>query len=420
MLASIVTLGCKVNAYESELIKENFKRYHYDITDDLTLADVIVINTCTVTNQADAKSRKMIRSARKNNKDAIIVVCGCSAEHHKEKLLDLDIDILIGNKDKSKIPLLVEDYRDNKKRISKFYDLRNATFEDMRIDNFAGHTRGFVKIQDGCDNFCAYCIIPFMRGSIRSKDIDVAYEEVKCLCDNGYQEIVLTGIHTGSYGRNMGYDLTDLIQRISTLDNLKRIRISSIEITELDDKFMEELKHNDKICNHLHVPIQSGADKTLKDMNRKYDINTFKSIINHLRSIRPDINITTDLIVGFPNESDEDFKETLKNVKEIGFSKIHTFPYSLRDGTKAALMKQVDDRIKKERTDAMLRLSDEMESAYYKCFIGKTLSVLVEDGHEGFTSNYIKVHLDHECTSNTFVDCIITDVDGTNVNGKVL
>lgn len=420
MKVNVITLGCKVNAYESELIKEKFTLNNYELTDSIEEADVIVINTCTVTNQADSKSRKIIRGARKKNKNAILVVCGCASEHHKEALIDLDMDILIGNKDKSHIVELVEMFKKSNSKITKFYDLRNTEFEDMKISNFEGKTRGFVKIQDGCNNFCAYCIIPFMRGNIRSKDIDVAYEEIKCLADNGYQEIVLTGIHTGSYGTKESYDLVDLIRKISKLEGLKRIRISSIEITELNDKFMEELKNNDKICNHLHIPIQSGADATLKNMNRKYNIEEFKDIIARIRSIREDINITTDLIVGFPLESDSDFEETIKNLKNISFSKIHTFPYSVRTGTKAATMQQVNDTIKKNRCASILKLSNELENAYYRMFIGKELEVLVEDGTSGFTSNYIKVNLDRECPHNTFVKCLITDVDGINVKGKVL
>lgn len=420
MKACVLTLGCKVNAYESELIKETLKDNGYDIIDDEGSADVIIINTCTVTNQADSKSRKMIRHARRENSKAIIVVCGCSAENHKESLRDLDIDILIGNKDKSKIVSLIDMYRASGEKIIKFYDLRRADFEDMQINNFANKTRGFVKIQDGCNNFCAYCIIPFMRGGIRSKNIDIAEKEINCLADNGYQEIVLTGIHTGSYGTGENYDLVDLIRRISKNDNLKRIRISSIEITELNDKFMEELKINEKISDHMHVPIQSGSNEILKKMNRKYNIDEYKSIIEKLRSVRPDINITTDLIVGFPEESEENHLETLNNLRDIGFSKIHTFPYSMRNGTKASTMKQVNDSLKKRRVHEVLKLSDELESTYYKKFIGKKLKVLVEDGISGFTSNYIKVKLNKRCENNTFVECLITDVDGISVNGEVL
>lgn len=420
MKVCVLTLGCKVNAYESELISERFINAGHEITNDMSLSDVTIINTCTVTNQADSKSRKMIRQARRVNDNAIIVVCGCSAENHKDALMDLDIDILIGNKDKSKIVNLVEDFKNSNEKIVKFYDLRNTTFEDMEITNFAGKTRGFVKIQDGCNNFCSYCIIPFMRGGIRSKDIDIAENEINCLANNGYQEIVLTGIHTGSYGTGEDYDLVDLIRRVSVNPNLKRIRISSIEITELNEKFMEELKNNPKIVSHMHVPIQSGSENILKAMNRKYTIEEFKTIINKLRSIRSDMNVTTDLIVGFPGETDEDFLETLNNLKDIKFSKIHTFPYSMRSGTKASTMKQVNDTVKKMRVNQILALSDELEIEYNKKFVGSTMSVLVEDGKSGFTSNYIKVLLDKEMPHNEFVECLITDIDGLFVKGKVI
>lgn len=417
MKVVVETLGCKVNAYESELIKEMFLNNNDELIEDKTLADVIVINTCTVTNQADSKGRKLIRQARRENSKAILVVCGCMTQNHED--IEIDADIILGNKDKSKILDLIDEFKKDKKQIRLFYDLRNVEFEDMKITHFEHKTRGFVKIQDGCNNFCSYCIIPFVRGNIRSKDINVAYEEIKSLVDNGYQEIVLTGIHTGSYGTGKDYDLVDLIRKISTLDKLKRIRISSIEITELNDKFMEEFKNNLKICSHLHVPIQSGSDAVLKNMNRKYDIAYFKEKAKLIKSLREDVNLTTDLIVGFPLESDEDFEETKKNLTEIGFSKIHTFPYSIRRGTKASTMKQVDDTVKKKRTHEILELSDILESNYYKKYIGKTLTVLVEDNYSGYTSNYIKVHFDEFQENNTFVDCLITDVDGLNVKGEV-
>ncbi len=394
---NVQTLGCKVNAYESEYIKELFLKRGYSET-DVDNADVVVVNTCTVTNQADAKSRKLIRQVKRNNPKCILVVCGCAAENHKENLIDLDIDILIGNKDKSKIVLLVEDYKKSNEKVVKFYDLRNTDFEDMQINDFEGR----------------------MRGNIRSKELDTAIMEINCLVKNGYKEIVLTGIHTGSYGDSKNYDLTDLIHEISKNENLKRIRISSIEITELNEKFMEELKHNGKIVSHFHVPLQSGSDHVLKLMNRKYNILEYKKKIEELRSIREDINITTDLIVGFPEETDEDFIETLKNIKDIGFSKIHTFPFSLRSGTKAETLKQVSDTKKRERVLQVLKLSDELESLYYKKFLGKEVEVLVEDSKSGFTGNYIKVHLDKEMNANTFVRVFITSVDGLCVNGKVL
>ena len=417
MKVVVETLGCKVNAYESELIKEMFINNKDEIIDDKKSADVIVINTCTVTNQADSKGRKLIRQARRDNENAILIVCGCMTQNHED--LDIDADIIIGNKDKTKILDLIDEFKQTKNQIRLFYDLRNVEFEDMKISHFEHKTRGFVKIQDGCNNFCSYCIIPFVRGNIRSKNIDVAFDEIKCLVENGYQEIVLTGIHTGSYGTGKDFDLVDLIRRISTLDGLKRIRISSIEITELNDKFMEEFKNNLKICSHLHVPIQSGSDNILKSMNRKYDIAYFKEKTKLIKSLRNDVNLTTDLIVGFPGETDGDFYETKQNLIDIGFSKIHTFPYSIRRGTKASTMIQVNDTVKKNRTHEILELSDHLEHEYYEKYIGKVVSVLVEDNYSGFTSNYIKVHFDEYQENNKFVDCLITEIDGITVKGKV-
>ena len=421
MKCSVITLGCKVNTYESEYIKEKFKNNGYNIVELKDSPDVIVINTCTVTNQSDSKSRKIIRLARKTCPNAILVVCGCASEHHKENIVDVDVDILIGNYYKSRIVELVNEYKITKKRINTFVDMRNVPFEDMKINNFLNQTRAFVKIQDGCNNFCSYCIIPYMRGTIRSKDINIAYNEIEELVNNGYQEIVLTGIHTGSYGTGMEYDLVDLIRKISKLENLKRIRISSIEITELNDKFMEELKNNSKICNHLHIPIQSGTDKILRLMNRKYNIEKFKTIVKKLREIRPDINLTTDLIVGFPNETDEDFNDTYNNLIDIGFSKIHTFPYSKRDGTPASLMPQVNDTIKKERVHKILELSDLLENKYYNKFKGKELSVLIEEVYDeysiGHTDNYIKVKVNKSLKNNMFVNVSIDSIVKTEVKG---
>lgn len=423
MRCTILTLGCKVNTYESEYLKEKFKDNDYEIVELNDNPNVIVINTCTVTNQSDAKSRKMIRLARKTCPNSIIVVCGCAAEHHKENIVDTDIDILIGNYYKSKIVDLVNEYKINHKKINTFVDMKNVGFEDMKINKFLNKTRAFVKIQDGCNNFCSYCIIPYMRGNIRSKDIDIAYEEIKSLVNNGYKEIVLTGIHTGSYGTGKDYDLVDLIKRISVLDNLKRIRISSIEITELNDKFINELKINDKICNHLHIPIQSGSDKILKLMNRKYNIEEFKNIVNKIRNVRPDINLTTDLIVGFPEETDEDFDETYNNLIDMEFSKIHTFPYSKRDNTPAALMKQVDDNIKKIRVHKILELSSILEKKYYDKFINKKLDVLIEEVKGnisiGHTSNYIKVIIKDKLEHNKFYKVKIISNVNNEVNGVI-
>lgn len=413
----IETLGCKVNTYESEVIKEEFLRNGYELADNLSDANVIVVNTCSVTNQSDAKSRKVIRNARKNNKNAILVVCGCSSQNHQDELKDLGADILIGNKDKSKIFDYVNNY-DNK-QIINYYNMINTDFEKMSLDNYSERTRAFVKIQDGCNNYCSYCIIPYLRGTIRNKDLNDAINEINTLVNNGFKEIVLTGIHTGSYP-----ELAKLIQEISKNDKLERIRISSIEATEINDEFLKELKNNNKICNHMHIPVQAACDNTLKKMNRKYDMNKFKEIINKIREVRPDINITTDLIVGFPTETKEDFLESYNNAKEIKFGKIHVFPYSKRDGTVAAKMKSiVTDAEKKERTHKMITLSNKLENEYYNKFIDKTLSVLVEEVFDkyctGHTDNYIKVIINKKLEHNKFYNVKIIKVDNCNVYGEV-
>ena len=420
MKLCIHTLGCKVNLYESVCIEEEFIKHGYEVTENNEEADVIVINTCTVTNQADAKSRKLIRQARRENENACLVVCGCSSEHHKNELLDLGVNILLGTDGKTRIYSLVTKWLEEKETVSLFTDMRFAKFENMAINHMEGKTRGFVKIEDGCNNFCTFCIIPFMRGRTRSKDFNEAVEEINTLANNGYQEVVLTGIHTGAYGEGEDFDLTDLIREVSRNDNLKRIRISSIEITELNDKFMEELKNNKKICSHMHVPVQCPNDEILKAMHRKYTLDEFKNKVNELRSIRPDINITTDLIVGFPGETDAIFNSVLDECVNIGFSKIHTFPYSMRTGTKAAEMEQVKDSDKKDRTSKMLRMSDMLESKYYQQFIGKELTILVEDGIHGFSDNYIKVTLNKEMPVNSMVKVVVTSVDGISVNADVI
>lgn len=414
----IETLGCKVNTYESEVIKEEFLNNGYTIANSAENADVIVINTCSVTNQSDAKSRKIIRSARKANKDAILVVCGCSAQNHKDDLKELGIDILLGNKDKSKIFEYVNNY--NNIKINKFYDLVHSDFEDMSLNNYSDRTRAFVKIQDGCNNYCSYCIIPYLRGTIRNKDFDTAVKEINTLVSNGFKEIVLTGIHTGSYDR-----FVELIREISKNDALERIRISSIEATEIDEEFLNELKINNKICDHMHIPVQAACNNTLIKMNRKYDMDKYIEIINKLREIRPNINITTDLIVGFPTETEEDFKESLTNASLIKFGKIHVFPYSKRDGTVASKMNNiVSDIDKKRRTHEMIELSNRLENEYYNKFINKELDVLIEEVKDGIstghTSNYIKVIINEELEHNKIYNVQIDKVDGINVYGSLV
>ena len=396
MKFNIVTFGCKVNQYESNMMKEKMLSSNFFYEENMSDANIIIVNTCSVTNVADKKCLKMIRKIKREYPNALLVVAGCSSQNNQNVYKALNIDILLGNKDKSKIAELIKEYLDTEKKYVKFYNERDLDFEDMLINDY-NHVRAFVKIEDGCDNFCSYCIIPFVRGSVRSKDFDTVIKEAKLLTEHGHKEIVLTGIHTGHYMSN-NHDLTDLINELSKIDDLLRIRISSIEITELNDKFLEMLKINKKICNHLHIPLQAGSDEILKRMNRKYDLAYYEEKINKIRSIRPDISITTDIIVGFPYETDELFSETLEFSKKMNFSKIHVFPYSIRVGTAAASMpNQVDEVTKKVRVKKLMALSEKQEKEYYEKFKGKELDILVEECDNnvsiGHTSNYLMVTL---------------------------
>ena len=409
MKVAIYTLGCKVNTYESEFIISLFKNRGYSVVDFNDDADIYIINTCTVTNNSDKKDRKIINSIK--SKKACKVVCGCFVESAK----DYDftgIDVVIGNYNKSNIVDLVEENLKTHKQIIAKDNIMLMPFEDMEIKHFEERTRAFVKIQDGCENYCAYCVIPFVRGRCRSKDKEAVLREIKGLVDNNYKEIVLTGIHTGSYGIDLGIKFSDLLEEILNIEGLQRLRISSIEITELDDKFFKLLE-NEKMCNHLHVPLQSGSKNILKAMNRKYTKEEYKSIIDKIRSIRPDISITTDVIVGFPGETEEDFNECLDFVKEINFSKVHTFPYSKRDGTKAARMEgHIDGITKKKRTKQLLDLSDELEKKYYESFIGKNEKILIEtkkeDFYYGHTSNYLYLKVKGNYKENEIYEITVT------------
>ena len=399
MKFNIITFGCKVNQYESNMMEENMLSSNFFYEENKDLADIIIVNTCSVTNVADKKCLKMIRRIRRKKPDSLLVVAGCSSQNNQEVYKKLDIDILIGNKDKSRIADIIKEYIKTEKRYVKFYNERDLEFEDMQINDY-NHNRAFIKIEDGCDNFCSYCIIPYVRGSVRSKDFSKLISEAKSLADHNHKEIVLTGIHTGHYLNN-NHDLTDLINELSKIDNILRIRISSIEITELNDKFLSMLEKNKKVCDHLHIPLQAGSDEILKRMNRKYDLKYYEDKINRIRSIRPNISITTDIIVGFPYETDELFNSTLEFAKKMNFSKIHVFPYSKREGTSAAIMpNQVDDKIKKIRVKKLMELSDKLEKEYYDKFKGKDLDILIEECDNnvsiGHTSNYLMVTL-NEC-----------------------
>ena len=418
MKVSFYTLGCKVNLYESEVIMNMFKKKGYEIVDFDSISDIVIINTCTVTNTSDKKSRNIIRQAVRNNPNSVIVVMGCYSQVRSEDIKSIPgVDIIIGNSNKSRVVEIVEEYIKDKKSKTIIENIMKVPFEPMELDNFETKTRAFVKIQDGCNNFCSYCIIPYSRGGIRSKEKEDVVREITCLVNNGYKEVVLTGIHTGHYGKDKyDYDFSDLLNELCNIDKLERIRISSIEITELDDKFMKILE-NKKIVDHIHIPLQSGCDKILKLMNRKYDTEYFYNKINKIRSIRPNISITTDLIVGFPNESDLDFNDTCEFIKKINFSKVHVFPYSRRKGTPADLMdNQVDEKIKKERVRKILELSKKLEIDYMTKFIDKEVEILVETYDKGIitghTSNYICVKTKgNESDINKIITVKVSEID---------
>ncbi len=401
MKFNIITLGCKVNSYESNFMKEALVKNGFSFCSENDKCDILILNTCTVTDTSDKKSLKEVRRLKRENPHAILVVCGCSVQNDKNKYDNLDIDVLMGNINKSNIVNIINEYLDKKTPLEYVAKTRDLNFENMEIDSF-DHTRAYIKIEDGCDNFCSYCVIPFVRGKTRSKNFDLAIKETKTLVENNFKEIVLTGIDTGAYFDN-GKDLTDLIKEMSKIEGLKRIRQSSIEITQINDKFIEELKNNPKICNHIHIPLQSGSDEILRLMNRKYDLNYFFEKIEKIRSVRPDISITTDVIVGFPNETDKLFLETVETCKKVNFSKIHVFPYSERKGTKASLMSgKVSENVKHERVKKLMELSEKLEKEYYDKFKGKVLDVLIEEVSDGVsighTSNYLKVELNEKLT----------------------
>ncbi len=391
----IYTLGCKVNTYESNVMKDKLLNNGYIEGSEID-SDIYIINTCTVTNTSDNKSLKVVRRVLKNKPNSIVVVVGCMTQVNSKLLDDLDVSIILGNSGKSRIVEYIEEYKKNKEKIVDVQDIMISDFEDMCLNNF-NKTRAFVKIEDGCENFCSYCIIPYARGKVRSKKPKIVIREIKNLIDDGHKEIVLTGIHTGHYGSDLeGFSFFKLLREIEKIEGLERLRISSIEITELDDEFMEVLNSSKILVDHMHIPIQSGSNEILKLMNRKYDKEYFIDKIEKIRTIRPNISITTDLIVGFPGETEELFNETIETINKINFSKIHVFPFSLRKGTKAEeLPNHIDDVTKKERVKSILKISEELEKEYFNRFVGKEVEFLPEIYKEGYiighTGNYLLI-----------------------------
>ncbi len=394
------SLGCKVNSYENAAVGTILSSHGYKETSSVNEANVIVLNTCSVTGKADQKSRQHISSYRKGNPDAVIVVMGCYSQTHAEQAASLGADIVLGASDRALIPSYIEEFEKTKtKRIDIHENVRKENYEELGANAFCENARAYLKIQDGCDNFCSYCLIPFLRGNSRSRDPRDVLKETEALVKSGYKEIVITGIHIGAYGKDLGdgsYRISSLLEDILfKCPDLYRLRISSIEESEIDDRLLELLKKDRRIASHLHIPLQSGSSSVLKRMKRKYDTEGFLNKLEAIRAARPDIAITTDVIAGFPEESEQEWQETVSFCKLARFAEIHVFPFSSRPGTYAATLKDVDPKVKKARVAELLSLSKELRQSYEEEFYGKELEVLFEDYDaerklaRGHSSNYL-------------------------------
>ena len=400
------TLGCKVNQYETNAMIDIFKNNGYEIVDFNTYADVYVVNTCTVTSMSDKKSRQVLRRAKHINPNSILCAVGCYAQVAKKDLEKIeDIDIILGNIEKKDIIREVNEYKQKQENFkNKIINVDNIMklqpYQNYEGIAYSEHARAEIKIQDGCDRFCSYCIIPYARGPVRSRMPDDIICEVKKIAESGIKEVVITGIHISSYGKDFisknsvkqNYGLIDLLEEINKIKGIKRIRLGSLEPRIITEDFVKRLIKLEKICNHFHLSLQSGCDETLKRMNRKYTTDEFKYIVSLLRNNIPEVALTTDVIDGFPGETDEEFLNTVDFLKEVNFSKMHIFKYSIREGTPAATFpNQVSDSKKEERSNILLEMSDMHESDFAKQYLGKEIEVLFENETEGHTTNYIKV-----------------------------
>ncbi|HBM81240.1 MAG TPA: tRNA (N(6)-L-threonylcarbamoyladenosine(37)-C(2))-methylthiotransferase MtaB, partial [Clostridiaceae bacterium] len=394
----------KVNSFETEAMIELFRKAGYEIVDFDEPADIYVINTCTVTSSGDKKSRNMIRRAKRNNANAIIAVTGCYSQVFPEKVMAIPgVDIVIGTDDRKKIIDFVEEYKKNNVKIKHVSDIMKVKkFEELDIDQYRDKTRAFLKIQDGCNRFCSYCMIPYARGPIRSREPENVLNEVEKLSKAGFKEIILSGIHIASYGVDLGnINLVDIIEKIEYIDGIERIRIGSVEPVFFKDNIIERLKKIKKLCRHFHLSLQSGCDATLKRMNRRYTAAQYEDIVEKLRDAFPGVSITTDIITGFPGETDEEFNETYNFLKRLELSKTHVFKYSPRRGTPAAKFKgQVSPEVKEKRSNMLLKLNEINEKKFIDKFIGGTLDVLFEqrvkedaDYLEGYSDNYINIRI---------------------------
>ena len=426
---NIITLGCKVNQYESEAVEELFLQKGYKKAQ--TNADIYVINTCTVTNMSDRKSRQMISKARRDNPDAIVAVMGCYSQVKPEEVAEIEgVDIVLGSRNKENVVDLCEDILQNKDAIDKIIaPSETKTYEELEISNQTEMTRAYIKIQDGCNMYCSYCLIPYARGNIVSRDIDSIVEETKRLASNGFKEIVLTGIHVASYGKDFdsNISLIDVIEAVASVDGIKRIRLSSMEPRHISLDFLERMKATGKACDHFHLSLQSGSDDILKAMNRKYDRKIYKEKVDLIREVFPNAGLTTDIIVGFPGESQENHEETMEFVDEIKFAKTHLFKYSSREGTRAAKMTgQVDGNIKKQRLHELEKIEEKNRMAFLEEQIGKVLEVLIEsksdlEGYSGgYSTNYLKVNVKDQMPANTIASVKITDIIKGELVGEII
>jgi len=398
------TLGCKVNHYETEAIWQLFKSAGYERVEFESMADVYVINTCTVTNTGDKKSRQVIRRAVRKNPDAVIAVTGCYAQTSPAEIMAIPgVDIVVGTQDRVKMLDYIEQYKEERKPINAVGNImKNRVYEELDVPAFTDRTRASLKIQEGCNNFCTFCIIPWARGLMRSRNPKEVIHQAQQLVEAGYKEIVLTGIHTGGYGEDMkDYNLAMLLRELEEqVEGLKRIRISSIEASQITDEVIEVLANSKKVVNHLHIPIQSGSDTVLKRMRRKYTMEFFADRLVKLKKALPNLAVTSDVIVGFPGETEEEFMDTYNFIKEHKFSELHVFPYSKRTGTPAARMdNQVDEEIKNERVHRLIELSNQLAKEYALQFEGEVLEVIPEEQlenglFEGYTDNYLKVQFE--------------------------
>ena len=411
------TLGCKVNQYETEAMAELFVKNGYEITEDYN-CDVFVLNTCTVTNLSDRKSRQQISKIRSENSDAIIAVVGCYSQVSPDEIENIEgVNVILGTKYRKEIVELCELAQSSNKIINKVESIgKNREFEELTINTEHSMTRAYIKIQEGCSQFCSYCIIPYARGPIRSRNIRDIVLEAKRLADNGFKEIVLTGIHVASYGKDLDNNdigLIDVIEDIGQIDKIKRIRLSSLEPRIVDKQFLDRLSKVEQFCDHFHLSLQSGSDSILKSMNRKYDTDLYEKTVNLIREYYPNAAITTDIIVGFPGETDEDFEQTLSFVDKIQFSKIHVFKYSNRKGTVASKMKnQVAGVVKKERSKLLIEKSKYYTDKFLDNMLNQPIKVLFEskndDGYiKGYTTNYIRVKREYNPNlSNKIIDVV--------------